>query len=98
MAIQQIPEGEITGFCRRHHIRMLALFGSALREDFGPGSDVDLLVEFEEGHTPGLAFFTMEKELSRILGRKADLNTPGFLSPKIRDKVLSQAKVVYAGA
>lgn len=98
MATQQIPEEEIIGFCRRHHIRKLALFGSVLREDFGPSSDVDLLVEFEAGRTPGLAFFAMEEELSRILGRKADLSTPGFLSPKIRGRVLSQAKVVYGGA
>jgi predicted nucleotidyltransferase len=59
----------------------LSLFGSALREDIGPTSDVDVLVEFEPGHIPGLAFFSMEEELSQIIGRKADLNTSGFLSP-----------------
>lgn len=63
-----------------HHIRRLSLFGSVLRDDFGPASDVDVLVEFEPGHVPGLAFFAMEEELSRIIGRKVDLNTPGFLS------------------
>ena len=83
-------------FCRRHHIRRLSLFGSVLRSDFGPDSDVDVLVEFEPGHVPGLALFSMEEELSRILGRKVDLNTPGFLSSRFRDRVLSEAEVQYA--
>ena len=83
-------------FCRRHHIARLSLFGSVLRDDFGPGSDVDVLVEFQPGHTPGLAFFTMEEELGRILGRKVDLNTPGFLSRYFRDRVLAEAEVQYA--
>jgi predicted nucleotidyltransferase len=74
----------------------LAVFGSALREDFRPDSDLDLLVEFEPGHTPGLAFFGMEQELSELLGRKVDLNTPQFLSPYFRDKVLAEAEVQYA--
>jgi predicted nucleotidyltransferase len=66
----QIPKERITDFCRRHHIRKLAIFGSALRDDFGPDSDVDVLVEFEPGHVPGLAFFGIEQELSAILGRR----------------------------
>ncbi len=69
----QIPKERITDFCQRHHIRKLAIFGSALRDDFGPDSDVDVLVEFEPGHVPGLAFFGIEQELSAILGRKVDL-------------------------
>ncbi len=89
---------EIAEFCRRHHIRMLAFFGSVLREDFGPESDVDVLVEFEPGHVPGLALFSMEEELSRILGRKVDLNTRGFLSPYFRDRVLSEAEIQYVQA
>jgi predicted nucleotidyltransferase len=86
----------IAEFCRRHHIRKLALFGSVLRDDFGPNSDVDVLVEFEPGHVPGLAFLSMQEELSKILGRKADLNTQGFLSPYFREQVLSEAEVQYA--
>jgi hypothetical protein len=91
----EIPLDEIAAFCRRHHIRQLALFGSVLREDFNPASDVDVLVEFEPGHVPGLAFFTMQEELSRILGRQVDLNTPQFLSRYFRDEVLRNAQVLY---
>jgi predicted nucleotidyltransferase len=78
------------------NIRTLALFGSALRDDCGPESDIDVLVEFEPGHVPGLAFFAMEEELSGILGRKVDLNTPGSLTPYFRNEVLSEAEVLYA--
>ena len=91
-----LPKEKIADFCRRHHIRKLAVFGSALREDFRPDSDLDVLVEFDSGHTPGLAFFGMEQELSELLGRKVDLNTPQFLSPYFRDKVLAEAEVHYA--
>lgn len=94
----QIPKERITDFCQRHHIRKLAIFGSALRDDFGPDSDVDVLVEFEPGHVPGLAFFGIEQELSAILGRKVDLNTAGFLSPEIREMVLKEAEVQYVAA
>ena len=94
----QIPKERITDFCRQHHIRKLAIFGSALRDDFGPDSDVDVLVEFEPGHVPGLAFFGIEQELSAILGRKVDLNTIGFLSPEIREMVLKEAEVQYVAA
>ena len=82
-------------FCRRRRIRRLALFGSVLRRDFRPGSDVDVLVEFEPGHTPGLAFFEMEEELSRLFGRKVDLNTPQFLSPRFRNRVRLEAEVLF---
>jgi predicted nucleotidyltransferase len=91
----EIPEGTITDFCRRHHIRKLALFGSILRDDFGPESDIDVLVEFDPEHIPGLAFFGMEQELSEILGRKVDLNTPQFLSPYFREQVKAEALVQY---
>lgn len=90
-----IDRQRLADFCRRHHIRKLALFGSVLREDFGPESDVDVLVEFEPGHVPGLAFIAMEAELSGILGRKVDLNTPGFLSRYLRDRVLAEAEAQY---
>ena len=94
----ELPKDKIAEFCRRHHIRKLAVFGSALREDFRPDSDLDLLVEFDPEHTPGLAFFGMEQELSELLGRKVDLNTPQFLSPYFRDKVLAEAEVRYVTA
>jgi len=93
-----IPRPELAAFCRSNHIRRLAFFGSVLREDFGPDSDVDVLVEFERGHTPGLRFFEMERELSELLGRKVDLHTPGFLSPYFRDEVVAEAEVQYEAA
>jgi predicted nucleotidyltransferase len=91
----QLPGEQIADFCRRHHVRRLALFGSVLRPDFGPDSDVDILVEFEPGTRVGLRFFEMEQELSRMLGRKVDLNTAGFLSRQFRDAVLREAEVRY---
>jgi uncharacterized protein len=94
----EVPRERIVEFCRRHHIRRLAFFGSVLRDDFAPGSDVDVLVEFEPGKTPGLAFFGMQDELSEILGRRVDLNTPADLSPYFRDRVLQQAEPVYGAA
>ena len=95
-----IPDDEIAAFCRRHHIRRLALFGSVLRDDFRPDSDVDVLVEFEPGHTPGLAFFSMQQqdELSQILGHPVDLNTPAFLSDYFREQVIAEADVRYDAA
>jgi len=93
-----IDRNRIADFCRRHHIRRLALFGSVLREDFGPGSDVDVLVEFEPGHVPGLAFFSMQEELSRLLGRPVDLNTTGFLSRYFRKTVEDEAEPLYVAA
>lgn len=86
---------EIPDFCRRHHIRRLALYGSALRPDFRSDSDIDMLVEFEPERTPGLAFFSMQDELSRLLGRTVDLNTPHGLSKYFRDEVLREAQVLY---
>jgi predicted nucleotidyltransferase len=93
-----VDQQQIADFCRRHRIRKLAFFGSVLRNDFGPESDIDVLVEFEPGHVPGLAFLAMEDELSKILERKVDLNTPGFLSAYFRDRVLAEAEVQYAQA
>lgn len=86
----------VANFCRRHHIRSLAVFGSVLRDDFGPESDVDVLVEFEDGFTPGWELFDFEDELSANLGRRVDLNTPGFLSRSFRQRVLDEAHVLYA--
>ncbi len=93
-----IPKGQIAEFCRRNHIRRLALFGSVLRDDFSPDSDVDVLVEFEPGTRIGLRFFALELELSQMLGHKVDLNTPGFLSRYFRDQVLAEAEVQYDAA
>ena len=76
----------------------MSFFGSVLRDDFGPESDIDVLVEFEPDHIPGLAFFGMQDELSEILGRKVDLHTPGFLSTSIRSEVIAEAEVLYVAA
>ncbi len=91
-----VPEERLRQFCRDHHIRRLALFGSVLREDFGEASDVDVLVEFMPGCTPGLGFFGLQDELSSLFGRKVDLHTSGFLSPRFRDRVLASAAELYA--
>jgi predicted nucleotidyltransferase len=92
----EIPGDKIADFCRRHHIRKLSLFGSILRDDFRPNSDVDVLVEFELGHVPGLALIRMQDELSELLGGyPVDLVTPKFLNYRIRDRVLAEAKPVY---
>jgi uncharacterized protein len=94
----QLPEAAIADFCRRHCIHKLSLFGSILRPDFGPQSDVDVLVEFEAGRTPGFAFFDMQRELAEIVGRRVDLHTPGSISGHFLDQVLAEAQVQYAAA
>jgi len=91
----EIPQAAVEELCRRHRIRRLALFGSVLRDDFGPDSDVDILVEFEAGATPGFGFFGIQEDLSAMIGRKVDLNTPGFLSKYYRDAVLREAEALY---
>ena len=93
-----IDHRKLAEFCRRHYIRRLAFFGSVLRDDFRPESDVDVLVEFEPAHVPGLAFLAIEEELSRILGRRVDLHTPNTLNPYFRDQVLAEAEVQYSQA
>lgn len=90
-----VPQDKIRKFCQRHHIRKLSLFGSVLRDDFRPDSDVDVLVEFEPGFTPGFEIVAMENELSEILGRKVDLRTPKDLSKYFREQVVREAKVQY---
>jgi len=95
----EIPHPAIAEFCRTHHIRRLSLFGSILRDDFGPESDVDVLVEFEPEHVPSLLrMVTLEMELSAILRRKVDLRTPAELSRHVRDAVLSEAQAQYVAA
>lgn len=94
-----IDRSAVRAFCQRHHIARLALFGSALRDDFGADSDVDILVEFEPGHVPGLSFVSMERELSQLLqGRRVDLVTPGFLNGRIREQILREAEPLYVAA
>ncbi len=92
----QISRETLAEFCRRHHIVRLSLFGSILRNDFGPESDVDVLVEFEPGYTIGLIKMAgIELELSDLLGRKVDLRTPDELSRYFRQEVLDTAEVQY---
>ena len=90
-----ISKRDLAEFCRKHHIRKMALFGSVLRDDFTADSDIDVLVEFEPDHIPGLAFFAMELELAEILGRRVELHTPAFLSHHFRDQVISEAEIQY---
>ncbi|NJN21808.1 MAG: nucleotidyltransferase family protein [Leptolyngbya sp. RL_3_1] len=89
------PEALIP-LCQHHHIRKLALFGSVLRDDFRPDSDIDILVEFEPGYTPGFDFIDIQDKLAAIIGRTIDLNTPQDLSRYFRDQVIAEAEVIYA--
>jgi len=93
-----VPRSALEEYCRRNHIRRLSFFGSVLRDDFEPDSDVDVLVEFEPGHVPGLIGLAgFELELSDLLaGRRVDLNTPGFFNPRLRERILQEAVVQYA--
>lgn len=92
-----VSKAEIAVLCRRHHIRWLALFGSVLTDRFRPDSDIDVLVEFEPGHTPGLAIFDIEEELSTVFGgHKVDLVSRKYLNRWIRKRVLAEAEVLYA--
>jgi hypothetical protein len=94
-----IDRVKLAEFCRRHHIRCLSLFGSVLSDDFRPDSDVDVLVEFEPDHVPGLLRLAgMEIELSKLLGRKADMRTAEDLSPYFRNEIVSSAQMRYAAS
>ncbi len=97
MALQtDVDRAALEQFCRANHIRKLALFGSVLREDFGPESDVDVLVEFEPGTRIGLmGLVRLEMALTEMLGHKADLNTAQGLHQRFRDRVLAEAEVLY---
>ena len=93
----KIPQGKLAEFCKRNHIRKLSLFGSAIRDDFGSDSDLDVLVDFEPTRTPGLIKLAgMEIELSEIFGRKVDLRTAEDLSKYFRQEVVKSAEVQYA--
>ncbi len=92
-----IPDEAVAAFCRKHGIRRLSFFGSVLRPDFGPASDVDVLVEFESGHRTGLfALAAMQRELGDVIGRVVDLRTAQDLSPYFRDAVVANAYTQYA--
>ena len=91
-----VPKQQLAAFCQRHHIRRMAIFGSALYSSFNENSDIDFLVEFEPDHIPGLfGIARMERELSELIGRKADLRTPEDLSRHFRQQVLEEADVQY---
>ncbi len=92
----RMPRERLAEFCRKNHVRKLSLFGSALRGQLRPDSDIDLLVEFEPDRTPGLfTIVRMEMELSEALGRKVDVRTAEDLSQYFRDEVLRDAEVQY---
>ena len=94
-----IDRETLAEFCRKYHIERLAVFGSALRDDFRPDSDVDVLVEFQPGHVPGLDFVRIERELSSLLqGRRVDMVTPKFLSPRLRSQILASAEPLYVAS
>ena len=93
-----IDHERIAEFCRRHGIRRLSLFGSALRGEARPDSDLDVLVEFLPGTSVGLRFITIQDELSALFGRPVDLNTPAFLSRHFRERVLHEARALYEAA
>ena len=90
-----LPMTEIEHFCSQNHICRLSLFGSVLRDDFTDESDVDILVEFEVGKTPGLRIISLQDRLSFLLGRVVDLRTVGDLSRYFRDEVLQETRVIY---
>jgi len=90
-----VSHRRLANFCRKHHIKRLALFGSVLRPDFRPDSDIDVLVEFEPSHVPGFSIVAMENELSRLINHKVDLRTPRDLSRYFREQVVREAKVEY---
>ena len=93
----KVSRKDLEAFCHRHHIGRLAFFGSVVRGDFRSDSDIDVLVEFESGHVPGLIGLAgIELEMSELFGgRRVDLNTPGFFRPSLRKKILSEAVVQY---
>lgn len=93
-----LDQERLAEFCRQNGVRRLAVFGSALRDDFGPDSDVDVLIEFAPGRTPGLKFFWMQEELSRLFNRTVDLHTPASLSRHFRSQVLAEAEDQYVAA
>lgn len=92
-----ILDEELAAFCRRHHIRRLSFFGSVVRDDFGPDSDVDCLVEFEEAHHPGWHIIDLDDEFSRLVGgREVQFVNPKYLNHRLKDRILAEAQEQYA--
>ena len=95
-AALEIDRGKLAEICRRHHIRRLSVFGSALRGDFGAGSDVDFLVEFDRRFPVGLRIFDVEADLAPLIGgRRPDLVNPKFLNPRLKSEILASARVLF---
>ena len=92
----EIPAEKIREACRRYHVKEMAIFGSAARGDMRPGSDIDIVVEFDPEANVGWEFFELEEELTRIFARKVDLGTKRSLKPWIRPRALREALVIYA--
>jgi len=91
-----LPRAAIAEFCQKHHIRKLSLFGSVLRDDFRPDSDIDVLVEFEPDAKVSLFDMGgMQMDLTDLFGREVDFLTMGFISPRIRQKILDSSEVIY---
>ncbi len=90
-----VDRDAVSAFCRRHHINHLALFGSVLRDDFRPDSDIDVLVEFDPDHIPGFNFISIEREFSELVGRRVDMMTYKSLNHLIREQVLRSAETLY---
>ena len=95
--VVELPRQQIERFCRERKIRKLSVFGSAIRADFSPDSDVDILVDYVPEETPGLAFFSHQEDLSRIIGRRVDLNTAKCLADRFREQVVSEAVAIHEG-
>jgi predicted nucleotidyltransferase len=94
-----LPLDKIREICRRHYVRELSIFGSALREDFRPDCDIDLLVEFEPDARIGfIELGRLEQDLEDLLGRKIDLGTKRSVRPELRDEILGSARVLYEAA
>lgn len=93
-----LSDEQIAEFCRAHHVKRMALFGSILRDDWGPGSDVDVLVEFEEGKAPGFGFVAIGRRLGELIGRPVDLSTFQGLDPRLKQDIYGTLRVVYDAA
>ena len=93
-----LNDEQIAAFCREHHIKRMAVFGSILRDDWGPGSDVDVLVEFETGHVPGFALVAIAQRLGELLGRPADLSTFNGVVPYLLREIYSTLETIYDAA
>ena len=93
-----IPQKRVADFCRRHHINRLALWDAGPFDNGRWEAPINVLVEFDPDHIPGLAFFAMQRELAQIFGHDVDLSTPKLISPEFRQQVLDEAENVYVGA